>query len=220
MNQSVERKILLRRIFHSDRDFYKIGKLGGLAWFNKFEAKFERDKYAYFADEERKEALDKIVSELTDNQFIEIVNKVFSDETRYVGIDRFVGEHYYFDVGVGLKPDNRQAHLKEEILRALGETKGRSYWFLKAIIDLYKEDRWDKVSHGATWVDILAKIRELGGVYPPPRDLALLKSYKIYYKTGSRRYPTHTVPEEIIPVVEEVLDLYFKRTLKGEAGRE
>jgi len=59
-------------------------------------------------------------------------------------------------------------------------------------------------------VDILAKIRELGGNYPPPRDLALLKSYKIYYKTGSRRYPTHTVPEEIIPLVEEVLNQYFK----------
>jgi hypothetical protein len=125
-------------------------------------------------------------------------------------IDRFVGEHYYFDVSAGLKLDNKQEELKKEIRSALEESNGRNYYFLKAIIDLHKEGRWDKAYGGAAWADILAKIRELKGAYPPPRDLALLKSYKIYYKTGSRRYPTHTVPEEIIPIVEEVLDRYFK----------
>ena len=69
-------------------------------------------------------------------------------------------------------------------------------------------------------MDILAKIRELGGVYPSPRDLALLKSYRIYYKTGSRRYPTHTVPEEIIPVVEEVLLQYLRRRSEEKLKRE
>jgi len=219
MDKPVERKILLRRLFHSDRDLYKIGKLAGLTWFTRFEAKFERDRYAYFADEERKEAIEKIVSELPDDRFVEVVNKVFREEERYVEIDRFVGENYYFDVGVGLKLENKQEELRKEVWNALDETHGRSYHFLKAIIELHKEGRWDKAYGGATWVDILAKIRELRGVYPPPRDLALLKSYKIYYKTGSRRYPTHTVPEEIIPVVEEVLDQYLeKRIYAHHAG--
>ncbi|RLE53908.1 MAG: hypothetical protein DRJ30_06180 [Candidatus Methanomethylicota archaeon] len=215
MNKIEERRILLRRLFYRDRDIYKLGKLAGLAWFNRFKAKFERDRYAYFADEERKEAIEKIVSELSDDKFVEVVNKVFSEERRYIAIDRFVGEHYYFDVSVGLHLDNRQDKLREEIWNALKETKGRSYYFLKAIIELYKEGKWDRAYGGATWVDILAKIRELGGVYPPPRDIALLKSYRIYYKTGSRRYPTHTVPEEIIPVVEEVLEQYSKEKLRG-----
>jgi hypothetical protein len=210
MDKNKERKILLQRIFYKDRDFYKIGKLSGLSWFDKFEAKFERDKYAYFTNEEKKEAIEKIILELPDEKFIEIVNRVFKEEERYIEIDRFVGKYYYFDLNVGLKLDNKQDELKKEVWKALEETKGRCYYFLKAIIELYKEGRWDKAYGGATWVDILAKIRELRGIYPPPRDLALLKSYKIYYKTGSRRYPTHTVPEEIIPLVEGVLNQYFK----------
>ena len=210
MDKKAERKIILRRLFYNDRDLYKIGRLAGLDWFSRFEAKFERDRYAYFADEERKEAIERIASELPDSKFVEVVNNVFKEEKRYVEIDRVVGEHYYFDVSTGLRLDNKQEELKKEIWSALEETNGRSYYFLKAIIELYKEGRWDRAYGGAAWVDILAKIRELGGVYPPPRDLALLKSYKIYYKTGSRRYPTHTVPEEIIPIVEEVLDRYLK----------
>jgi len=211
MDKTEERRLLLGRLFYKDRDLYRLGKLAGLDWFGRFEVKFERDRYAYFADEERKEAIERIVSELSDDEFIEVVNKVFSEERRrYIEIDRFVGEHYYFDVTSGLILDNRQDKLREEVWKALEETKGRSYYFLKAIIELYKEGRWDKAYGGATWVDILAKIRELGGVYPPPRDLALLKSYRIYYRTGSRRYPTHTIPEEMIPVIEEVLDRYFK----------
>jgi len=211
----MERRLLLQRLFYRDRDLYKIGKLAGLEWFSRFEAKFERDRYAYFADEERKEAIERIASQLPDDIFIEIVNKVFREEERSVEIDRFIGEHYYFDLNTGLKLDNKQEELKKEIWSALEETDGRSYYFLKAIINLYREGKWDKAYGGATWVDILAEIRELKGVYPPPRDLALLKSYKIYYKTGSRRYPTHTIPEEIIPIVEEVLNLYIKK-VKGD----
>jgi hypothetical protein len=217
MNKTIERRMLLRRIFYSDRDLYKIGKLADLAWFSRFEAKFERDRYAYFADEERKEAVERIVSELPDDRFVEVVNNVFKEEKRYVEIDRFVGEHYYFDVSTGLKLDNKQEELKKEIWSALEETGGRSYYFLKAVIELYKEGRWDRAYGGATWVNILAKIRELGGVYPPPRDLALLKSYKIYYKTGSKRYPTHTVPEEMIPVVKDVLERYVRECRKGSS---
>lgn len=211
--------MLLRRLFHKDRDLYKLGKLAGIAWFDKFEAKFERDRYAYFADEERREAIEKIVSDVSDNGFIEVVNKVFNEERRYIDIDRFVGEHYYFNVSVGLKLDNKQDELRKDVWNALEETKGRGYYFLKAIIELHREGRWDRAYGGATWVDILAKIRELGGVYPPPRDLALLKSYKIYYKTGSRRYPTHTVPEEIIPVVEEVLARFMKTISEEKRGK-
>ena len=56
----------------------------------------------------------------------------------------------------------------------------------------------------------MAKIRELKGTYPLLPDLDILKSRKIYYKTGSTRHRTYTVPEEIIPVVEEVLERYIK----------
>lgn len=211
MDKPLERKILLRRLFYSDRDIYKVGRAAGISWFDRFKQKFERDEYAYFSDEERMEAVKRIATETPDDVFVEAVNRTFWEkERRYLGIDRFVGEHYYFDPYTGVKPENRLDELRREVRNALEETKGRGYYFLKAIVELYKEGKWDRAYGGASWQDILSKIREIGGCYPPPRDLVILKSYKIYYRTGSRRYPTHTIPEEMIPVVEEVLDRYFQ----------
>jgi len=50
-----------------------------------------------FADKERKEAIERIISELPDDKFVEVINNVFKEEERYVEIDRSVGQHYYFD---------------------------------------------------------------------------------------------------------------------------
>jgi hypothetical protein len=206
----MERKIILRRLFQYDEDLYKIGRLAGLDWFNRFEAKFKSGEYPYFTNEEREEAIERIASELPDSKFIEVVNNVFKEAERRLKIDRFVGEHYYFDVSAGLKLDNKQEELKKEIWEVLEITNGRTYHFLKAIIELRKEGRWDEVYGGADWWDIMAKIRELKGTYPLLPDLATLKLHKIYYKTGSTRHRTYTVPEETIPVVEEVLERYIK----------
>jgi len=203
MEEAEERKLLLRRLFYSDRDLFEVGKDCGIDWFNQFEKKFAKDLYAYFSDEERKIALEKLATEPNSQAFVQAVNKVFGKKPRYLEIDRFVGEHFYFD-GKEVKLEDRREWLKEEVRKAIKETKGRAVYFLRAIISLYP-DFWDKAYGGASWDKILAAIRSLGGTYPSPRDLAILKSYGIYFKTGSRRYPTHTVPEEMIPVIKEVL---------------
>jgi len=208
LDRQNERRILVRRVFHNtDRELYRLGKLAGIPWFDQFQAKFERDRYAYFSDEEKKDAIERItsVSEVADGKFLEAFNDLYRQERRWLDIPRFVGEHYYFDESSGLALDNKQDSIREDIMKAIEETKERGYFFLKAIVQLHEEEKWDRAYGGATWVDILAKIRELGGTYPPPRDLVVLKSYRIYHKTGSRRYPTHTIPEEILPIVEEVL---------------
>jgi hypothetical protein len=149
----MERKIILRRLFQYNEDLYKIGRLAGLDWFNRFEAKFKSGEYAYFTSDEREEAIERIASELPDSKFIEMVNNVFKEVERRLKIDRFVGEHYYFDVSAGLKFDNKQEELKKEIWEVLEITNGRTYHFLKAIIKLYKEGRWDRAYGGATWWD-------------------------------------------------------------------
>jgi hypothetical protein len=206
MRKRDERDLILKRLFYRDVDIYKVGKLAGISWFDRFEAKFERDKYAYFSPDEKKEAHERIVSEPPDDVFVATIDKVFHQERGYAEIDRFVGEHYYFDESTGLSAENRQDGLKTDVQKALVETNGRAYHFLKAIIDLHEEDKWDRAYGGATWVDIVAKTRELGGSYPSPRDLVILKSYRIYYRTGSRRYPTHTIPEEVIPPIRGILE--------------
>lgn len=210
MDKSSERRILLKRFFWKDRALYRIGKVAGLDWFNKFDRKFARDKYAYFSLDEKREAIEKIVSIRSDETFIKAVNEVLKFESpKYLTIDRFVGKYYYFDKDSMLfKIENRQDIVRKEVREALKETGEAGYFFLKAIIELWKEGRWDDAYGGATWVDILAKIRELGGRYPSPRHVVIIKSYRIYYKTGSRRYPTHTIPEEMIPIIEEELERF------------
>lgn len=208
-----ERNILLKRFFYADRRLYKLGKATGLKWFDNFDYRFNRDEYAYFAAEEKQEALMKLSNpkEINDEMFISALNKVGLPKYR-PQIDRFVGKYYYFDFNEGVfKLENRQNDVCEDVIGALEDTKGRAYYFLKAIIKLHDEGKWDKAYGGATWIDILAKIRDIKGAYPAPRDIAIVRSYRIYYKTGSRRYPTHTVPSEMIHVIKETLEKWRKK---------
>lgn len=45
---------------------------------------------------------------------------------------------------------------------------------------------------------------------PASRDFAILKSYRLHYKSGSNRYPTHSIPEEAIHAVKEALEKWQK----------
>jgi hypothetical protein len=205
MDRLEERKIILRRFFFSDKQLYQLGRLASIDWFNMFERKFSLDQYAYFAEEERREALERVLNIEDDAKFIEALNDP-SVQPKYIEIDRFIGEHYFYDRSTGFELSDKRNILRKEVQGALEETKGRGYFFLKAIIDLEAEGKWDRAYDGATWVDILFKVRQLKGSYPSPRDLAILRSYKIYYKTGSRRYPTHTVPREMMPTINDELE--------------
>jgi len=204
MNSFDERKILLNRYFYHDRDFQSIGKACKISWFDRYDDKFAKDKYAYFSAEEKIEAIDKIAStDLNDREFADVLNSM--KEKAITQIDRFTGEHIYFDPDVGFRGENRQPDFKKAVDGALKELGARGYYFLQAIINLYENRKWDRAYGGATWPDILAEIRRLGGQYPSPRDLAILKSFKLYYKTGSRRYPTHTIPVETLEIVKAIL---------------
>jgi len=203
-----ERKTILDRFFYRDRDIHAIGKACKIPWFDKYDEKFARDRYAYFTSEEKIEATEKIAaSSISDQEFVDVLNLMRQKGSLvfYDGIDRFLGEHYFFDSEEGFRAENRQDTVRDDVKNALRELKDRGYNFLQAVVDLYERGKWDRAYGGATWADILARVRGLGGGYPSPRDLAILKSYKLYYKTGSRRYPTHTIPEEILGPVEDVL---------------
>jgi len=204
-----ERKILLKRFFNSDKKLYELGKSAEIEWFDKFDYKFGKDEYAYLAEEERKDAIEKLADPeaLNDENFISALNEV--ELPKYMTINRFVGKYYYFNSKEGkFTLEDRRNDLREDVQGALKDTNNRAYSFLKAIIELNKEDKWDKAYGGATWIDIIAKVREIKGGYPAPRDIVILKSYRIYYKTGSRRYPTHTIPEEMLDTVgNELINL-------------
>lgn len=202
MDSAVERGILIRRFLLSDRSLYVLGRKLQLSWFDRYEPKFSKDTYAYFTAEEKIEAIELLCKQPDDSGFVTALNDL--GPIKYLDIDSFVGERYFFDGSKFSLEDSRQ-QVRDHVRGAIKETRGRGAIFLRAIISLHRAGMWDKAYGGATWPHILASIREMGGSYPSPRDLSILKSYKIYYKTGSRRYPTHTVPEEMIPSIEEVL---------------
>jgi len=223
MSVAEERKTILDRFFYRDRDIHAIGKACKIPWFDKFDDKFARDTYAYFASAEKTEAIEKIAAaNISDQEFVDVLNLMRQNGSLvfYDGIDRFVGEHYFFDSEEGFRAENRQNTVRDDVKNALGELKERGCNFLQAVIDLYERGKWDRAYGGATWADILAQVRSLGGGYPSPRDLAILKSYKLYYKTGSRRYPTHTIPEEIIEVVAGALKEWKSGHQGGGVGAD
>jgi hypothetical protein len=106
--------------------------------------------------------------------------------------------------------NNREWHgrkLKRDVLEALNQTGERGHAFLKAIVILHEYGKWSGDYYGASYTDILQIMREISGksLFPTPRDLLIFKSYRIYYKSDSRKHPTHSIPEEMIPVIKEVL---------------
>jgi hypothetical protein len=197
-----ERKILLKRFYYTDRSLFNLGSALQIPWFESYRQKFSRDTYAYLTPEEKIEAIETLCKHPDDMAFVSALNSV--ERPTFLDIDVFLGERYYFD-GTTFSAEDRRQKLRGDVRAVIKETKGRIATVLKAIISLYRSGRWDKAYGGAAWPDILANIREMRESYPSPRDLAILKSYKIYFKTGSRRYPTHTVPEEMIPTIWEVL---------------
>lgn len=214
LDEGSERRILLKRFYFTDRSLFELGTELRIAWFERFKPKFGRDAYAYFTPEEKLEAMELLCRQADDKTFLSALNHV--EHPTYLDIGRFVGERYFFDGSKFFLEDRRPA-LREDIRAVIEETSGRVAIILRAIISLYHADRWDKAYGGAAWSDILASIREMrGSYYPSPRDLTILKSYRIYFKTGSRRYPTHTVPEEMIPTIEEVLRKVPVVTIKAK----
>lgn len=212
MNRSEELGFLLDRFFWRDRDLYLLGTTLRIDWFSRFKEKFERDRYAYFTSEEKVEAKRNVTNEASDEDLISAANSVQLPTS--LDVDRFVGERYYFDRSVGFQLSDRRGELRTRTKDALDQTGNTGFAFLKAIIDLYRKGMWDNAYGGATWANILAAMRDHGGGYPSPRHIVILKSYGLYYKTGSNRYPTHTVPEEMIPTIKEVLD---ERDLRRKA---
>lgn len=207
-----EKKILLHRFFRSDEKLYNIGKFLDLKWFNQFDEEFKSRGRIYLASDKEKEAIDMIAYSIDDEQLSYIFEKF---ESSLWGIDCFRGKYYSFENGV-FEIRNRQNEVRKDVLEVLEVTGERGYAFLKAIINIYEEGKWDSAYGGAEFSSIIAKMREVVGkaIMPSPRDYPLFNSYKIYYRTGSNKYPTHTIPIEIIPMVKETLEEWSEK--KGE----
>jgi hypothetical protein len=139
--------------------------------------------------------------------FDELKSLFLESPPRYAEFDVFRGYHFYYKLGDELKEECKWDEVYENTLKALEDTKGRIKPFLKALIALYTEEK-PSLTLGYSLNRIQEKIIELEGRVRnlTPVDYVALKAYKIYYKTGSRRYPIHALPVESIPPIEKALE--------------
>jgi len=211
-----ERLMLLAR-FMRDKDLIQIALELGLdgrvtEYKRRYEESRRRGYSFYLPSEERRRLITEIAEKITDEKLAEIFNKL-KPEDRLTDIGCFRGKYYTYYEGGELLLHGSWDEVKRDVFDALEQTKKRGYAFLKAIIKLTKEmlkkrDIEYCYLFGPSYSDILRVMRaELGRfVAPSPRDFAVLKACQIYYKSGSRRYPGHSIPLEILPAVEEALE--------------
>jgi hypothetical protein len=208
MERKEEKRKLIERFITDSKELYKLGKEAGIRWLGKYDEDFERSKktgsYFYIHSEDEKKLAQELADCIADEKLKEVFNKLRPRNWQGLG---FRGKYYTYEERKELQTESIWHQVKRDVEEAIAQLGERGFFFLKALIELHREGKWEGDIFGANYADILAKMRELAGkpLMPAPRDFAVLKSYRLYYKSGSNRNPTHSIPEEIIPAVEEVL---------------
>lgn len=217
-SKNEERKILLRRFIAEDVVLYKMAKNLNIDLASKYDNAYERylryGSLFYFSRDDKNRLIDEIARKISDEELINVFNALKPRDFLGVG---FRGRYYVYEEGKGLRLENAWDQVKKDVFEALEIAGERGYAFLKAIILLHEEGKWKGDYFGAKYADIIAKMREILGktVFPAPRDFVLLKSFRLYYKSGSRKHPTHSIPEEIIPAVKDALEEWKISKRKG-----
>jgi len=211
-----ERMMLLAR-FIRDEDLVKIAlELGLTERVTRYEESYKATKSSgsrfYLPYGERERLIEVIARRITDEKLAEVFNKL-KPEDNLTDVKCFRGKYYTYYEGREFLLHGSWDEVKRDVLEALEQTKERGYAFLKAIVMLTKDMMKKRdieycYLYGPSYSNILRVMRaELGRlVAPSPRDFAILKACQIYYKSGSRRYPGHSIPLEILPAVEETLE--------------
>ena len=149
-NKIKERKILIRRFIREDIVLYRIAKELGIDLASKYDKDYERHvKYGttfFIPLDERDRLIEEIARKITDEKLLQIFNELKPED--FLGIG-FRGRYYVYEEGKGLKLENAWEQVKRDVLEALDVTGERGYAFLKAIIMLHEEGKWEGDYYGA-----------------------------------------------------------------------
>jgi|Deesub1362B_J571_1020462.scaffolds.fasta_scaffold00067_44 hypothetical protein len=175
----------------------------------KYENHLLRGASFYMNYDDRERLGIEVAKIIDDETLVKLLDEI-PPEYDITGLGLFRGKNYTYTIGGELELECRWDEVYNETLEVIEKTKGRAYHFLKAIIFLYNVDETRRYgySYGPSLAEIQTVIRGDEGkpIMLAPQDYVLLKAYRIYYKSGSKRYPGHTVPLEIIPPVEKALN--------------
>jgi hypothetical protein len=208
-SKELERELLLTRIL-SDGELVCVASEAGLTKYSNLCEEGSK-KSIYVSDDVKRNIIKECIKNVNDERLVEAFKKVkpriYPEEIPFRG-------NYYTYFGDGnLQLKGSWGDVKKDVYEVLREGGERVYAFLKALIELTEEimKRYDVrycYIFGPDYGSILRKMREILGRFEAltPRDFLILKAARIYYKSGSHRNPTHSIPLEIIPAVKEVLE--------------
>jgi hypothetical protein len=103
-----------------------------------------------------------------------------------------------------------------DTISVIGETKGRAFYFLKALTDLHYNNPNQKPYYGFSLKKIMGKIKEYTGSTRTivGMDWTILKVYGVYFKTGSKNHPEHALPIECVPAIDKALEDYKNKNIQ------
>ena len=211
-NKRWERTLLFARL--SDQDLVCIAFETGLTEYDSL-CKRARLGYVYLSDD----SWNKIVNELMKVDDDKLIGAFRRVKPRLYPDLPFRGNYYTYLGDGDLQLKSSWSEVKRDVHELLEKGSERIYAFLKAVIELTEEalkkhgPRYCYV-FGPDYGSIVRRMREILGRLetPLPRDFVLLKASGIYYKSGSRRYPGHSIPLEAIPAVKEALEEWRRST--------
>ena len=194
-----ERALFLARMCDADL-LLKIGKQHGPDYFKALHA-------GYQITDRIQAALD-VSQRLDDSQLLGIFreNPPFQYYLKEFG--GFRGKYYFATTEGKVEFKDCSEEVRKSVMVALERYGETAYGFLQAIINKGGE---------ASFFDIIGECEKLTG--KSSWNPVLLRRLSVYpfnlvFKTGSRRYPTWTLPSETIPVVAQELAGYRDRNKK------
>jgi len=157
----------------------------------------------------------KLAEKITDQELRELFAKLKPIPCLLSrGRCNFYGRYYTYVNGSGkLELKDSTGEVKERVKKAISELTENGIQFLYAVVECYKRHnpRW-----GCRREDLHKTMVELGysPSNPSSKTISVLQGYQVLFKGGSNKYPEYVVPREILPVIEEVLNL--RERVKGE----
>ena len=179
-------KIILKRYFWFDHEWSEA-----------------RRKIIEYMGWDEKITVDEAAKLLKPEDLIEIWNK-FTDE--YSKSISFFGKFCIVKDGK-IKQGDGWEIARKETAKILEEEGINAYAILKALLEIGKQEK-------ENYLEFAERIQELSGKSISWKAMQNLEKSGIVHEYRSNKYHKHWIPEEIIPVVREVLDRYTPDTIE------
>lgn len=135
----------------------------------------------------------KVAKSCTDEQLLTYWHDHISPSIRW-----FRGQWYTVTQDGQLRLEGSVEELKRDVQRALQQGGWKTYAFLKVLVE-----------HDGT-AEFKTIAREMEQFMDervwPTYSLSILKKFGLVFDTGSRRYPTKTIPGEMLPIIKHELE--------------